>query len=87
MKKSILFILSVLTMTVSCDKSFFEAPDQTAFDEDVLFSKIENVQRLLNEVYRTIPITLNNAWGDRVYGNSPDCISDLAAGFSGQSGH
>jgi hypothetical protein len=71
----------------SCTGYFFEAPDQTAFDEDTLFEKIENVRRLMNEVYRSMPITLNNSWGDRVYGNSPDCITDLAAGFSGQSGH
>ena len=30
----------------SCTGSFFEAPDQTAFDEDTLFEKIENVRRL-----------------------------------------
>ena len=87
-KRLNILLLMIASITAGgCGNDFFEAPDQTAFDEDAIFQKIENVQKLMNEVYRSLPITINNSWGDRVYGNSPDCITDLAAGFSGQSGH
>ena len=70
----------------SCN-DFFEAPDNTTFNEDSIFTKIEYTQRLLTQTYKSIPNTLNTGWGTRIYGNSPDCISDLAAGYLGQPGH
>lgn len=92
MRKSIitpLFIVltSCMFMGLFSCSDFFETPRSVTFDEDSIFSRLEYAQRLMNQVYSGTPKTINNDWGDRLYGNSPECITDLAAGFMGQEKH
>ncbi len=72
---------------MSCSDSFFETPRTSTFNEDSIFSKIEYTQRLMTQVYTSLPTTINNGWGNRLNGNSPECITDLGAGFMGQPAH
>ena len=63
MKKNIfpvvaLVLLSVLIMLGSCKKSFFEKPFAVAFNEDSVFTKFENTQKLVNDLYALRPFYL-----------------------------
>jgi len=92
MKHKILLLVIISTITLmqsftSCSNDFFESPDDTTFNEDSIFVKMEYAQRLLNQVYSKSPRTLNPGTGDRLFFNCPDVLTDLAAGFLGQPSH
>lgn len=63
MKKNIfpavaLVLFSVLIMLSSCKKDFLEKPFAVAFNEDSVFTKFENAQKLVNDLYALRPYYL-----------------------------
>lgn len=81
---SIAILIALVFTHTSCSDDFFETPDETTFNEDSIFIRYENTLGLMNKIYESNPRTLNRDWGDRLYGSSPDCLTDLGAGFLGQ---
>lgn len=90
-KISILFLFSffIIVGATSCNE-FFEIPDDSTMNEDSIFSRVENVEQLMYQMYTGSMNTVSTHYGSsnkyaRLRHNSPDIITDLGSGFSGSS--
>jgi hypothetical protein len=70
----------------SC-KNVFEVPDASAFNEDDVFSSIENTRRLVYQMYTYIPKPIPTNFLARLNGPSPEVLTDGASAYTVQAGY
>ncbi len=88
MKKSpsifitLLFITGLISFN-SCKKGFLEKPFSVSFNEDSVFSRYENAQKLLNNMYVLRPyyLEINSDKGTHMRGSLLDCATDMGSSF------
>lgn len=79
-------ILLVFLGGLSSCKDFFDFPDSSSFNEDSVFAKYKNAEKLVYEMYTNLPdVILSNDFEKPLNGPSLDVITDGASAFSGQS--
>jgi hypothetical protein len=88
--KKILFILGTVSAVLcmftfnSCKKEgFLEKPFGVTFNEDSVFTKYENAQKLLNNMYALRPyyLDITSDDGKHLRGSLLDCATDMGSSF------
>ncbi len=80
-------VLGALLFMSSC-KKFFERPNTIAFNEDSVFTSINNAQRMVNDMYSERPFYLTlNINNSRLNGSLLDCATDLGSSLLIQSAY
>lgn len=80
-------LFPVLLMLSSCNKDFLEKPFSVAFNEDSVFTKFENAQKLVNDLYALKPYYLaltvlsSEVAGNRLNGSLLESATDHGCSF------
>lgn len=82
---SMCFFIGVLVLFCSCKKHFLEQPFSLTFNEDSVFARFENTQKLVFEMYALRPFYLDLQVGTtpskRLNGSLLECATDFGCSF------